>query len=63
MCVFGFPFSSAGAVSSALSLAYVSDLGPRALVRLQVREDALGVLEDGTDLVPYLPLSLRGLGI
>lgn len=46
-----------------LLLAYVSDLWPRALVSLQVSKDALGILEDGADLVPYLPLSFGGLGI
>lgn len=52
-----------GVVSSVLSLAYISDLWPRALVRLQVCKDALRILEDGADLVPYFPLSFRGLGI
>lgn len=62
MCVW-VSLSRKGVVSWVLSLAYVSDLWARALVRLQVCEDALGILEDGADLVPYLPLAFRGLGI
>lgn len=51
------------AVQPVTDCAHFSYLLARAVVRLQLRQDAVSLLQHGADLVPHSRLCLRGLGI